>query len=240
METKKNKDANIEKNKFALIQVGIAIAFTLTLVAFEWQDVNGISMNEENKVEKSEEIPPLSLNITELKKEEIIEQPKKPKHKIIQKIIIDNVVEKDSLEIADESKFKITDDSGKETKGRDGEDCPECDIIDDEKDEIIIDEPTFSSDIMPEFKGLYEFLAKNIKYPEIDKKSNSEGTVYVQFVIEKDGSVSSEKILRGVTPSLDREALRVVKLMPNWTPGETAGNNVRVKLSLPIKFKLAR
>ena len=92
---------------------------------------------------------------------------------------------------------------------------------------------------MPEFKGFKKYLAQNIKYPRIDVAAGNEGTVYVQFVINKFGEVKDAKIIRGISPTLDAEALRVVKKMPNWTPGETAGVKMNVRLKLPIKFELS-
>ncbi len=95
---------------------------------------------------------------------------------------------------------------------------------------------------MPEFpggmNGLMKFLTDNIKYPEVAKNNNIQGRVFVNFVIEKDGSVSHLKILRGIGGGCDEEAIRVVKMMPRWTPGEQRGEKVRVSYNLPIKFSL--
>lgn len=94
---------------------------------------------------------------------------------------------------------------------------------------------------MPKFKGDFnEYLQKNIKYPEAERKAGVTGTVYINFVVEKDGSISSAKVLRGVAggPGLDAEALRVVSGMPKWTPGTQNGQPVRVAFNLPIRFRL--
>jgi len=93
----------------------------------------------------------------------------------------------------------------------------------------------------PEFPGdINKFLSDNIKYPQDARANNIQGTVYVQFVVEKDGSVSSAKVLRGVQggTSLESEAMRVVSSMPKWTPGMQNGNAVRVAYLLPIRFAL--
>ncbi|MBI9034970.1 MAG: TonB family protein [Bacteroidales bacterium] len=83
------------------------------------------------------------------------------------------------------------------------------------------------------------FLMKNIRYP-VDAKLNCEqGTVYVSFVVEKDGSITNIEILRGVCPSIDAETIRVVSLMPKWKPGKQDGDPVRVRFSMPVKFTLA-
>lgn len=95
---------------------------------------------------------------------------------------------------------------------------------------------------MPRFPGgdkaLMNYLANNVHYPEKAKKQGTQGTVYLHFVINKDGSVSDVKVLRGVSPELDAEAVRVVKAMPKWIPGEQKGQKVRVAFNLPIKFSL--
>lgn len=97
---------------------------------------------------------------------------------------------------------------------------------------------------MPLFNGgkeeLYSYLGKNIKYPEEAKQKGIEGTVFVTFVVEKDGSVTNVKILRGIGAGCDEEAYRVVQTMPRWTPGYQDGKPVRVSFNLPIKYKLAK
>lgn len=96
----------------------------------------------------------------------------------------------------------------------------------------------------PEFPGgddsLYAFIGRNIKYPEAAKKNKIEGRVFVTFVIEKDGQVSSAKILRDIGGGCGEEALRVVNSMPKWKPGTQRGNPVRVQFNLPIMFQLQK
>lgn len=97
-------------------------------------------------------------------------------------------------------------------------------------------------DQMPEFPGgmpaLIEFLQKNVKYPADAEKQKVEGRVLVSFVVETDGSVTDIQVMKKAFPSLDAEALRVAKAMPNWTPGKHKGKLVRVHYSLPISFRL--
>lgn len=87
-------------------------------------------------------------------------------------------------------------------------------------------------------EGLGQFLGENMLYPEESRKAGKEGTVFVEFVVNTNGSLSDFKTLKGVEPSMDEEALRVVKLMPNWNPGKQRGKVVRQRFVLPIKFKL--
>jgi len=95
---------------------------------------------------------------------------------------------------------------------------------------------------MPEYPGgseeMMKFLVENIKYPEQARKDSIQGRVFVNFIIEVDGKVSNTKVLRGIGGGCDEEAVRVVSLMPAWTPGKQRGKNVRVAFNLPIKFAL--
>jgi len=95
---------------------------------------------------------------------------------------------------------------------------------------------------MPSFPGgmgaLMSWLGQNIKYPVIAAENGVQGRVIVQFVVEKDGSITDVKVAKSVDPSLDKEAARVVKAMPHWIPGKQNGSAVRVKYTVPVTFKL--
>lgn len=97
-------------------------------------------------------------------------------------------------------------------------------------------------EVMPEYPGgmqaMMSFIGENVKYPEDAMEKNISGKVFVSFVVEKDGSVSEAKVVKGVCESIDKEALRVVNAMPKWTPGKKDGKNVRVSYTLPFTFKL--
>lgn len=96
---------------------------------------------------------------------------------------------------------------------------------------------------MPEFPGgqdaLVEFLSANVKYPKIAQENRIQGRVIVQFVVAKDGKIENVEVVRtGGDPSLDREAVRVIKAMPRWQPGKQRGKLVRVKYTVPVNFRL--
>jgi len=95
---------------------------------------------------------------------------------------------------------------------------------------------------MPSFPGgqgaLMQWLGSNIKYPVVAEENGIQGRVIVQFVVEKDGSVTDVKVVKSVDPSLDKEAARVVKSMPKWIPGKQNGAPVRVKYTVPVTFRL--
>ena len=87
-------------------------------------------------------------------------------------------------------------------------------------------------------KARLSFLSENIHYPKDAIDAGIQGNIYVQFIIEKDGSVSNVKILRGITPSMDKEVIRVIKLMPKWKPGTQKGRAVRAQFNMPVRFIL--
>ena len=95
---------------------------------------------------------------------------------------------------------------------------------------------------MPSFKGgdaaLMEWLNKNIKYPVVAEENGIQGRVVATFVVERDGSITDVKIVKSVDPSLDKEAVRVLKAMPKWIPGRQNGQPVRVKYTVPVTFRL--
>lgn len=118
------------------------------------------------------------------------------------------------------------------------------DVQDVEPVQMHEDEILSFAEKMPEFPGgiteLMQFIKSNMKYPEMEKEAGIQGTVYVQFVVSKEGVVHSVKILRGVNgaPGFDKEVFRIVKMMPNWIPGENRGKKVNVYYTLPVKFRL--
>jgi len=98
------------------------------------------------------------------------------------------------------------------------------------------------TEVIPKFPGgmgkLMEYLASNIKYPQEAKENKIEGKVYLSFIVEPDGSISNVKVLKGIGYGCDKEAVRVLKQMPKWSPGKDKGEAVRVKFNIPIRFKL--
>ncbi len=116
-------------------------------------------------------------------------------------------------------------------------------IFDEAAAEADGDEVCMSAEKYPEFPGgttaLFDFINKNVKYPRSARDKGIEGRVFVQFVVEKDGSLSSFTVLRGVSDELDAEAIRVLKAMPKWKPGMNDGKPVRVQFTIPFNFKLS-
>ena len=104
----------------------------------------------------------------------------------------------------------------------------------DEIFDVVEDEPGFPGGE----DEMQKFIKSNIKYPEMSIQMGDQGKVYVRFVVEKDGKISNVSIARSVTPELDKEAMRVVKQMPSWSPGKQRGRPVRTNVVIPIVFRL--
>lgn len=116
--------------------------------------------------------------------------------------------------------------------------CTKTDQKEEVKEEKVFD----VVDEQPEYVGghsaMVDYIVENVRYPEKAKAAEAEGTVYVEFVIASDGSITRAKVLKSVHELLDKEALRIVEAMPNWNPGIHEGKKVAVKFVLPIKFQL--
>jgi protein TonB len=109
----------------------------------------------------------------------------------------------------------------------------------------VVEEPVFVIvEKMPEFPGgkleMMKFISTNIIYPEIAVKNGIEGTVVIEFIIEKDGSISNIKIIKDTGGGCGEAGVDVIKLMPNWIPGTQRDQPVRVKMLVPIKFRLSK
>lgn len=106
--------------------------------------------------------------------------------------------------------------------------------------EPVEDEIMNFPDVEAQFPGgdeaMYKFIRDNIKYPTIDKETGQQGKVYISFVVEIDGAITDIKVLRGVSESIDREAKRVIRIMPKWSPAEVREKKVRSLMRLPIAF----
>ena len=104
-------------------------------------------------------------------------------------------------------------------------------------------EPTIIVETVPEFPGgiepMHQFLRENIVFPAEARERSIQGTVFVTFVVERDGRISDVRMLRGIGGGADEEAIRVISMMPNWTPGKQDGEPVRVQFNMPIRFALA-
>lgn len=223
MKTKKSTRASLEKNRNLFFLLGLTITLGATLMAFEWksdkQELMVLTSNWD--MEEVEMLP--------------ITRPPEPPKPAVKKVI------PDVLEIIDNTEKPIElDDIDWASLEDIGDAVPEIPMEDEVDESAIIGWANVQT--KPMFKGgdeaLMRFLLDNTKYPSNLKSLEVEGTVYIQFVVGKDGVVKNVEVLRGVDPYLDKEALRVVNLLPKWEPGKQRGKAVNVSYMLPFKFKL--
>ena len=223
MEIKKNPKVDLENKKGIFFQVGLIIALVVVFAAFEYKTYDKTTIDLASRA--IDDTPEEIIPITEQK---VKPPPPPPPKQVIQiKIVEDDVEVEDDLDIDVEADDETIMDE----------------YVPPMEDEEIGEEEIFQVvENQPEFPGgmseLYVFLQKNVKYPPIAKESGIQGRVFVNFVVEKNGSISNVKVLRGIGGGCDEEAIRVVKSMPKWKPGKQRGKPVRVSFNLPIKFTL--
>ena len=243
-----------KRNLKALIWVliGIAAIFAIAYANLAIQN----AMKQNVSVETDVELSKLAQ-----KKEAKVERKEPVKVEMEQKVVekVKSSVKftapeiKKDDEVKPEDEIKSQDDLSKtntaigafDVKGNDeaeGEVLKAKEVVVDEKPK---EEETKVFDVveqMPQFPGgpnaLFEYLSKNIKYPVVAEENGIQGRVIVTFVVERDGSITDVKVAKSVDPSLDKEAMRVVKSMPHWIPGKQNGSAVRVKYTVPVTFKL--
>ena len=216
MKPKKNPEISLDKKKGLFFQIGLVITLVIVLGAFEWKSYEKVEYNlgQLNLDDMEEEIIPIT------QQEEKPPPPPPPPPEVIEII-------EDDEEIENEAEVEDTESD---------EDVEiEIEEEDDEEFFMVVEN-------MPEFPGgdlgLMKYIQKNVKYPAIAKEYNITGKVYVSFIVDKKGSVTNVKIVRGVDKNLDAEAMRVVKSLPKYKPGKQRGKSVRVMFTIPINFTL--
>ncbi len=225
MKVKKSPKANLENKKSIFLQIGFIIALGAVFVAFEWSSTEaGYSRYDlPNDVMPTEDIIPVTIQ----------EEPKPPLPPPLKSIdilvIVDNDIDLDeTLEIEDTEMN-----------------------VDDEFDFSKIDYPEETNDDseifirveeMPLFPGgmtaLNRYIANSVRYPVIAQENRVQGRVFVTFVVNTKGEVQDVEIFRGVDPNLDKEAIRVIKGLPTWTPGKQRDKPVNVRFTVSINFVL--
>jgi len=225
MQVKKSEKASLERDKVIYVLMGLVFVLSLVYVALEWTE------HEVTKYEVSD---------TEFLFEEEVEiqqtsqeTPPPPPPPAVQEVEVLNVVE-DNVE-TESIEVNTEDDKETEVVISAPVDAPE----EDEEEEVVF----VVVEKMPEFPGgqqaLFKYLSENVKYPVIAQENGIQGRVICQFVVNKDGAIVDVEVVRsGGDPSLDKEAIRVIKSMPKWKPGQQRGKPVRVKYTVPVNFKL--
>lgn len=250
----KLRKGTAKRNVWALIIVGLAAA--LLYLGLQLQ-----KMAEANKkVENTQAVQLAKLNTekkeAKVEKKEIIKQePEKVVEQVKSSVKFTAPIIKKDSEVKEEDEIKL-DEVQKSDKAVgaftvEGNDevggavlKAKEDIAAPEPPKHVVEETKIFTVVeqMPMFPGgdgaLMGYLRDNIHYPTVAAENGVQGRVVVGFVVERDGSITDVNILRGVDPSLDREAMRVVKSMPKWTPGKQNGSAVRVKYQVPVSFRL--
>ena len=230
MEIKKSRKADLEGGKGLSILMGIVVGLAVLFVGFEWgtqkkpiqkdEGIADIIAEEEIDITRQEETPP----------------PPPPPPPVEQVAEVLNVVE-DDVEVENTDLLSSEDN---QAEAQTQTYVPPVVKVEEEEESsqqifMVVEE-------MPEFPGgqaaLMSFIAKSIKYPVVAQENGIQGRVTCSFVVNKDGSIVDAEVIRGIDPSLDKEALRVINTMPKWKPGKQRGKPVRVKFTVPINFRL--
>ena len=227
MKEKKSAKAELESKRLLFIEIGFIVVLAIIYMAFEMKSYDtAAAVQVERKIVMVEEE---MVEITQQEKVDL--PPPPPMHQSIQFQAVEDDIEV-SMDIEIDAEASETTEVEVVTWTR-----PEV------VEETIIEEEVFVIvEQVPEYPGGDEarlnFLRNNIKYPQMAREAGIQGTVYVSFVVEKDGSVTQVKIARGIGGGCDEEAIRVTKLMPKWKSGKQRGKEVRVSYNMPIKFTL--
>ncbi len=222
---RKTEKADLENKKAIFFQIGLIISLSIALFSFEWKtyDKSISYINSGSTSFDPIDLPP----ITQIDKPE----PKIEKVSLSTiKVVENSQVVADIIPISSEIN---TGDINEPVK-------PIVTVVDDE-----VDDPSYFILVehQPEFiggeKALFDYLAGSIKYPTIAREAGIQGTVYITFIVEKDGGVSNVTVARGIGGGCDEEAVRVIKSMPKWKAGLQRDKPVRVQFNVPIKFTLS-
>ena len=225
MQVKKSVKASLERDKVIYLLMGLVFVLSLVYVALEWTE-REVTKYE---VQDTEFLFEDELDIQQTTQE----TPPPPPPPAVQEVEVLNVVE-DNVE-TESIEVNSEDDETEEVVIAAPVEAP----VEEEEEEVVF----VVVESMPEFPGgqqaLFKYLSENVKYPVIAQENGIQGRVICQFVVNKDGSIVDVEVVRsGGDPSLDKEAIRVIKSMPKWKPGKQRGKPVRVKYTVPVNFKL--
>ena len=228
MEIKKSEKASLENKKLLFVEIGLVVSLAITLFAFEWTSTE----TETALLEGNTEI---------LIEEEIISTqmdtppppPAAPKIPILSDQI--DIVD-DEIEIEDDMFMNLEDDASLGVEIMDYVEVEE-EVVEEEAIpfQLVEEKPSFQGGDANQFS---KWVNSRLVYPEIAKENGVQGRVTLQFTVEKDGTVTKVKVLRGVDPSLDKEAVRVVSMSPKWKPGKQRDRAVPVTYTFPVIFQL--
>ncbi len=228
MEIKKSEKANLENKKLLFVEIGLVVSLAITLFAFEWTSTetetavledNTEVLVEEEMISTQMETPP--------------PPPAAPKIPVLSDQI--DIVD-DEIEIEDDMFMNLEDDASLGVEIMDYVEVEE-EVVEEEAIpfQLVEEKPSFQGGDANQFS---KWVNSRLVYPEIAKENGVQGRVTLQFTVEKDGTVTKVKVLRGVDPSLDKEAVRVVSMSPKWKPGKQRDRAVPVTYTFPVIFQL--
>ena len=228
MEIKKSEKASLQNKRFLFVEIGFVVALLLVLLAFEWssKEKADTSLLAENKELIEEEIIPITQ-----------ETPPPPPELTKIPVLSDQIdIIDDDVKINDNI-INLEDDASLGVEIQD--------YVEEVKEEEVEEEtiPFQLVEEKPKFQGgdannFTKWVNQRLVYPDVAKENGVQGRVMLQFTVNTDGTVSGVKVLRGVDPSLDKEAVRVVSMSPKWTPGKQRDRKVKVTYTFPVIFQL--
>ena len=230
MIAKKNKKANLERKRFAFFQIGLLVSGSLVLAAFEYSTVSADDkmVTYVEPETNGEMLPEIPDDFDKPKEQKKVFTPKVIDLSQVDSFRIDNNINVAGIMTTTNSNVKFDEGWGDPTDGIDMGISGEEDILP-------------FSEVDPTFIGgevaLMEWMRKQIEYPQMCADMGIGGTVYIQFVVNTNGSICQVKNVSNEHEDLTAEAIRVVKKMPKWIPGEQAGKKVRVRYTIPIRFE---
>ena len=228
MEIKKSEKANLENKKLLFIEIGLILSLLIVYVALEWtsKETNTAVLEDNTEILIEEEI--ISTNM-----ETPPPPPAAPKIPVLSDQI--DIVD-DEIELEDDMFMNLEDDSSLGVEIMDYVEVEE-EVVEEEAIpfQLVEEKPSFQGGDANQFS---KWVNSRLVYPEIAKENGVSGRVTLQFTVEKDGSVTKVRVLRGVDPSLDKEAVRVVSMSPKWKPGKQRDRAVPVTYTFPVIFQL--
>ena len=228
MEIKKSEKANLENKKLLFVEIGLIISLLIVYIALEWtsKETNTSILEDNTEILVEEEI--ISTNM-----ETPPPPPAAPKIPVLSDQI--DIVD-DEIELEDDMFMNLEDDASLGVEIMDYVEVEE-EVVEEEASpfQLVEEKPSFQGGDANQFS---KWVNSRLVYPEIAKENGVQGRVTLQFTVEKDGTVTKVRVLRGVDPSLDKEAVRVVSMSPKWKPGKQRDRAVPVTYTFPVIFQL--
>lgn len=229
MEVKKSEKANLENKKLLFFEIGLILSLSIVYVAFEWttKEKQVAVLEETTQVVEVEDMVPITQ-----------ETPPPPPSAPSIPVLSDQIdIVEDDIQVDDDLFMNLEDDASMGVEIMDYVENVEEEVVEEEAIpfQLVEEKPSFMGGDANAFS---KWVNERLEYPEIAKENGVSGRVTLQFTVNTDGTVSNVKVLRGVDPSLDREAVRVVSMSPKWTPGKQRDRAVKVTYTFPVIFQL--